>query len=42
MSKKKCIAKCDNGWITYVIEDTRGKKSTQKTRCSFCNNADDD
>ena len=35
--ENKCIAKCDDGYITYVIEDTMGEKSTQKTTCSFCN-----
>jgi len=41
MMNKTCIAKCDDGYITYVIEDTLGKKTTEKRKCSFCTQADD-
>ena len=28
---------CTNGYRTYVIEDSLGRKETQKTRCIMCN-----
>ena len=37
MTDKKCIAKCDNGYTTYITEDHLGKKTKIKTKCSFCN-----